>query len=410
MGWFRRFGPGLLVAAAFIGPGTITTATIAGSSTQFALLWAIVFSVVATFVLQEMAARLGLVTREGLGEALRTTFPNPIVSACCVGLVIVAIGFGNAAYQFGNITGAALGLQAIFGGELWLWSLVVGGAAFALLALGSYKILERILIALVVTMSLVFLITAIISQPDLMAIGRGLVFVSIPPGSLLKVVALIGTTVVPYNLFLHASAVSEKWPKSTHVDKALTEARADTAGAVTLGGLVTMAVVATAAAAFYGKNQNIDNAVEMAKQLGPLLGGLAQTFFAVGLFSAGVTSAITAPLAGAYATAGALGWKHLGENRQPLKFHLVWIIILVTGTLFASMSWKPTQGILLAQAANGLLLPIVAGFLIVVVNRRDLMGHHRNGLLGNVLGAVVVMVAAGLGLFSLWKVVRELVG
>ena len=111
----RNLGPGLLVTAAFIGPGTVTTASVAGASTGYALLWAIVFSIFATIVLQEMSARLGVVSREGLGEALRTTFDNPLIKWGAVLLVIAAIGVGNAAFETGNITGAALGLETLSG-------------------------------------------------------------------------------------------------------------------------------------------------------------------------------------------------------------------------------------------------------------------------------------------------------
>lgn len=112
----RQLGPGLLVAAAFVGPGTVTTASVAGADFGFALLWALVFSVAAAIVLQEMAARLGVVSREGLGEALRTTFDSRAVQIAAIVLVVAAITVGNAAFQTGNLTGAALGLQAIFGG------------------------------------------------------------------------------------------------------------------------------------------------------------------------------------------------------------------------------------------------------------------------------------------------------
>ena len=111
----RNLGPGLLVTAAFIGPGTVTTASVAGASTGYAILWAIVFSIVATIVLQEMSARLGVVSREGLGEALRTTFNNPAIKLAAIVLVVAAIGFGNAAFETGNITGAALGLETLSG-------------------------------------------------------------------------------------------------------------------------------------------------------------------------------------------------------------------------------------------------------------------------------------------------------
>ena len=132
----RRFGPGLLVMAAFIGPGTVTTASKAGAEYGFVLLWTLAFSVIATLVLQEMAARLGLVTGRGLSTALREHFHNRHFRLLAIVLVIAAIGFGNAAYESGNITGASLGLAAITPYPSQLWSIVVGGTAFALLASG----------------------------------------------------------------------------------------------------------------------------------------------------------------------------------------------------------------------------------------------------------------------------------
>ena len=111
--WFRKFGPGLLVTAAFIGPGTVTKATTAGANYGYALVWAIVFSVFATVVFQEMAARLGIVTKAGLGEAIRQTITNPVIRFLSLSLVVTAIVVGNAAYQAGNIAGAATGLATL---------------------------------------------------------------------------------------------------------------------------------------------------------------------------------------------------------------------------------------------------------------------------------------------------------
>jgi len=111
----KTMGPAAIVTAAFIGPGTVTTASIAGANYGYALIWAMVFSVFATIILQEMAARLGIVTRKGLGEALREQFENPVAKMISIFLVVSAIGIGCAAYETGNILGGALGLQAVTG-------------------------------------------------------------------------------------------------------------------------------------------------------------------------------------------------------------------------------------------------------------------------------------------------------
>nr|WP_279387484.1 Nramp family divalent metal transporter [Rubrobacter taiwanensis] len=383
-----------MVAAAFIGPGTVTTASVAGASTGYALLWALVFSIFAVIVLQEMSARLGIVSREGLGEALRTTFRNPLIKWGAVLLVIAAITFGNAAFEVGNITGASLGLQALLGGSTQAWALVVGAGAFALLASGRYKLVERGLVALVAVMSFVFVATAVIVRPSLTDILAGIFAPSLPAGALLTAVALIGTTVVPYNLFLHASSVQEKWPESVPTDRALAESRFDATFSIVLGGLITLAIVATAAGAFFERGIEIDSAATMAEQLEPLLGPAARYFFAAGLLAAGLTSAITAPLAAAYATSGALGWE---RNLSSRRFQAVWAAIIVVGTIFAVLGTQPVQAIVFAQAANGVLLPIIAAFLLFAVNRSDLLGEFKNGVVTNVLGGLVVLVATGLG-------------
>ena len=165
----RKFGPGILVTAAFIGPGTVTTARIAGAHFGFALIWVLAFSVVATIVLQEMAARLALVSRQGLAEALRNSYSSSWLGTAAVVLVVAAVGLGNAAYQTGNITGAALGLQGISEIGLKWWALLVGLLAGALLASGVYALIEKLLIALVALMGLVFLLTLIMVRPSFSA-------------------------------------------------------------------------------------------------------------------------------------------------------------------------------------------------------------------------------------------------
>lgn len=394
----RSLGPGLLVSAAFIGPGTVTTASVAGADFGFALLWVLVFSILATILLQEMSARLGLVTRQGLGNALRTTFQNPVLSALAVLLVLAAIFVGTSAFQVGNVSGAALALESLAGADQAVWSVSVGALAIVLLAIGAYRILERILILLVAVMAVVFVVTAVMVGPNLGELLQGIFVPSLPSGATITAIALIGTTVVPYNLFLHASAVKEKWGESVPIGEALSQSRVDTSLSITLGGIVTLAIVSTAAAAFFAAGREIEDAATMAEQLEPLLGPAAKYFFGIGLLAAGVTSSITAPLAAAYATTAGLGWS---TDLRSWRFRAVWLVVILFGTTLAALGQEPVQAILFAQATNGILLPVVAIFLLFVMNRSDLLGEHRNRTAGNIAGVVVVLVASGLGVFQL---------
>ena len=139
----------------------------------------------------------------------------------------------------------------------------------------------------------------------------------------------------------------------------------------------------------------------MALQLEPLLGPHARYVFAAGLLASGLTSAITAPLAAAYAVCGAMGWPQALDGP---RFRLVWLLVLASGTLFAALGTKPLAAIVFAQAANGFLLPVVAIFLLLVMNRRDLLGAQVNGPLANLAGTLVVAIAVGLGLAKLVSV------
>lgn len=390
-------GPGLLVTAAFIGPGTVMTASRAGAEFGFALLWTLLFAVVATIVLQEMAARLGLVARRGLAEAIRESIQPTWARRGALALVLTAIVLGNTAYQTGNLMGASMGLQVLTGLPLKGGAAVVGLTIVAVLALGSFSnMLSNLLIVIVLAMSAAFLATAFLVRPDLTRVAQGTVTISLPSGSLLTALALLGTTVVPYNLFLHATTVQQRWSRDESLADALRAARIDTVAAVTMGGLVTMAIVTAAAATFHSQGLVPANAAELAQQLKPLFGAAGKTLFAAGLMAAGVTSAITAPLAAGYAAAGTF------PGAPERLTQVTAVAVAAIGTLLAiALGKSPQATIVTAQAANGLLLPLVAIFLLFVMNRSDLLGQHRNGWVLNLAGGTVVIVACGLGIKSL---------
>lgn len=401
---FKNIGPGILVSAAFIGPGTVTVCTLAGLNFQYSLLWALLLSIISCIILQEMAARLGIISQKGLSECIREQIKHPILRFLAILLVFSAIVIGNAAYEAGNITGAVLGITALtsplsveFGTfSLNIWSLVVGAFALILLAQGSYKILERVFIGLVAVMSISFIVTAFLTKPDFLAILSGMFIPKADPAGILTVMALVGTTVVPYNLFLHASLVSEKWKRPED----LKIARRELILAIILGGIVSMSIVISAAVPHLGQ---VSSAADLAVGLEPLFGRFATWFIAIGLLAAGITSAITAPLAAAYVVKGCFGWK---GGLNSLKFKSVWATILLLGVFFSSLQLKPIEIIKFAQIANGLLLPIIAIFLFWIVNRVQVMGEYRNNLKQNTLGLIIIAIAIFLGVKSILSVLE----
>ncbi|MDC1262102.1 divalent metal cation transporter, partial [Polaribacter sp.] len=313
-----------------------------------------------------------------------------------------AIVVGNASYEAGNISGGILGLETIFGRSLLnigsislnLMSLIIGGMAFVLLYIGNYKFLEKALITLVLIMSISFLITAIVTKPDLLAMLKGMLIPTFPDQSLLMIIGLIGTTVVPYNLFLHASLVKERWHKSEDLSFAIK----DTIISIILGGLVSMAIIVSAASIPFGE---ISNAADLAKGLAPLYGDFAKYFLALGLFAAGITSAITAPLAAAYVAKGCMGWK---GGMTSKRFRFVWIFVLFLGVLFSSIGIKPIEIIKFAQVANGMLLPVIAGILLWIMNKRSVLGEYVNSKRQNIFGVVILAITLFLGAKGILKV------
>jgi len=405
----RYFGPSTLITAAFIGPGTVTVCTLAGVNSGYTLLWALLFSMFATMVLQEMSARLGLITGKGIAEAMRAEITQPVWRGLALLLVLSAIVIGNAAYEGGNIAGAALGFEELaFSMRVYIDPFIsismapvfIGIAAYLILRARSTRTIERCLLALVIVMSLVFVTTAILVKPDWTAVLAGLLLPRAEPAEWLTVVALIGTTVVPYNLFLHAAVVRRKYQ---HREQ-LGDLRAETFTAILIGGLISMCIVVTSAATLFGAD-GIGSAADMATQLEPLLGPWAGIFLGTGLLSAGISSAITAPLAAAYATRGIMGWED--EITSP-RLRRVWQIILWLGVLVASLGLNPVLIIQFAQVANGILLPIIAGVLLLMMNRQRLLGDLVNNHWQNALGVAVVATTVLIGMRSLNSVFQFL--
>ncbi len=398
----KDLGPGVLVTAAFIGPGTVTTSSLAGANYGYALLWVVLFSVLSTIILQEMAARLGAVTKKGLAQVLRETFATSIWKWPLYTLIVVALFVGNSAYEGGNITGAALGIQSIFEGSDNSYVATIIAIylfAFGVLSLGSYKQFEKLLIGLVAMIALSFLLTLFILSPNLSDLFGGLFVPAIPEGSLPTIVALIGTTVVPYNLFLHASTVRDHWQG----DDALEKVRADTAISVSVGGLVMVAIVGTAAASAFMNNLSIGSARDLAVQLEPIAGDKAVYLLGIGFLAAGLSSAITAPIATAYVISEIAG----KEGGITSRFSRgVSLIVLTIGALIAVSGARPLEIILSAQFANGLLLPVVTCFLLVAMNRKAVLGEHVNGRTANILGIAVFLISVMLGLRSVLSAVN----
>ncbi len=389
------FGPGFLVTAAFIGPGTVTTCSLAGANFGYALIFALVFAVITTVILQGMTGRLSLGSGLDLAQSLREHSQNRWIRILFIVLTISSITIGCAAYEAGNIIGGSLGLDLITPVPQKIWVVLITFAAMLVLGAKKYHLVEKVLVFLVFIMSLSFITTLIIIKPDIFAILQGFI-PTFPKNSLFIILALIGTTVVPYNLFLHSAAVKEKWKTKEQ----LKDVNRDLFIAVCLGGFISISIVVTSAVAFHAEGIPLENGIQMAQQLKPLFGNFTNIMFGIGFFAAGISSAITAPFAAAYASSGILNWKE-GQNSK--GFRAVWMSVLLAGMAVSLLNLKPISVIVFAQVANGIILPVASIFLLVVLNNRRQMGMLANTLRQNIIGGMIILIVSVLGLWNILK-------
>ncbi len=370
-----------VIAAAFIGPGTVTTAARAGADHGYSLLWALLFSTLACLLLQEMSARSYLVSGQSLGERIRSTFPSIWVR----GILVAAIGIGGIAYEAGNLLGAVAGIRMLFPQTDPDTATIPAVIGFCLLAAvilwsGRQERMAQVLGLLVVVMGGMFLVLAT-QAPDPVSVWMSsMVVPTIPEDAEWLVLGLVGTTIVPYNVFLGGSIGK---------GQSVREMRLGLSVAVLLGGVISMAVLIASVGmdgefSFSGLERMVQQRMGLAgrKMLG------------IGLMAAGFTSAVTAP----WATALAIKGLFPVPKRY---FQVLWGLVLLAGLIFGVSGLQPIPAIIAAQALNGLALPLVAIILLIMMNRG--MGAHKNRPIGNVLGAFVVFVTLILGFMQLIK-------
>ena len=383
-------GPGAIVAAAFIGPGTIATAAAAGASSGITLLWAILLSVVATLVLQELSVRSALATNRDLAALIRLLGERQWWGGALAILVLCAIGVGNAAYQSGNLSGAGLGLSAVLPVPFAFAVIASSLVSASLILLDRYRVLERVLVILVVLMACLFIGLAVFCMPELFAMHHSLILAS---NTLTLVLALIGTTVVPYNLFLHATAARRRW-LGVPLAQAIQEARTEATLAITLGGIMTISVMVVATVVLQGDSEG-PILERLMTAIDHRIPGVGTWVVGGGLFAAGLTSAIAAPIAAGWTVCGVMGWSTDAQSR-PFKF--VALNVLGVGLTFALLIPRPDVLIIAAQATNAVLLPLIAGILLIVANSALIPALYRNRRLHNGVAASVILLVLTLGL------------
>ena len=397
-GFFDRFkdmGPAAIVTSAFIGPGTITTTTVAGVNFKYELLWAILFSGFSLLVLMEMSQRIGIVSNRDIAEASISTFnDNKTASLIIKGLMVITLFATAFGFEAGNLIGGSLGLADVLSLPQWAAAIILGGASFYAVVVGTAKTLETLMSIFVGVMGIVFVITMFLVRPDFGEVLRGFVPTGIPDGSIVNIVALIGTTLIGINLLMQAITTAEKWQGEEH----LPAARFDTVFNVGIGILITAAIIITSGTVLYGTGTVVSSPIIFSQMLEPVLGNSARMIGDVGIAAAGLSSAIATPLILKVVLARLFKWEANGT-----KARVVGGSAVIFGTIFAALGTSPTQIIIFASAFSGLFLPIVAILIMIAANNKKLLGKHKNTIVQNILGGIATLVTLGLGINSLLK-------
>ena len=391
-------GPGIIAGVAGNDAGGITTYSVMGAETGLSLLWIFPVTIVILAIVQEMVARLGVVTGQGLSDLIRERFG--VRWTLFAMLVLLVANIANTVANFG---GAAAALD-IFGIPKWFTVPFVAVGIWGLVLFASYRIVERVFL-LVMVVFLAYPIAAVLSTQDWQPVFQAMVtpdVSSLNATSLLLLVAVVGTTITPYMQFYLQSAVAEKGIG----EEELSLEQADAVVGSVWTNLIAIFIVVATAAAVGVAGGAITSAADAARALEPVAGHFAEALFGIGLFGASALAATIMPLSTAFVICEAFGWESGVGKRfsdAPIFFG-IYTFVLALGAIAVLLV---PEGDLVAvivgsQNLQGLLLPIVLVFIVLLVNDRRLMGRHANRRGGNLLawGAVAVVVALNVALLG----------
>ena len=408
--WWRRtlvflavVGPGLITASVDNDAGGITTYSLAGSQFGPRLLWTLIPITVALIVVQEMSARMGVVTGKGLADLIREHFGVKIIFWISLALVMA-----NLANTIAEFAGVAASVQ-IFGVPAWISVPVTAAAVWALVLKGSHRQVEKVFLVASL-LYVAYPISAALSEPDWKTYALAVVTPSLEANAayVAMLVGLVGTTIAPWMQFYLQSAVVEKGIRIEHYRYS----RLDVIAGCIVTDLVAFAIVMACAATLFKAGVRVETADQAAMALQPLAGRYASWLFAFGLFNASFFAAAILPLSTAYYVCEAFGWesgidKKYGEAKQ---FYWLYGSIIVIGAAVVLYPRLPLlQIMLLSQVVNGALLPFILIFMLLLINDQKLMGRHRNGPWFNGIAWATTIVMIGLTGFLVVTGIRDLV-
>lgn len=393
-------GPAAIITSAFIGPGSVIVATRAGVLYGYKLIWAVVFAIISLMVLMEMASRIAIVSKKDLIEATIDLLPNNLLWKKFIQiLMLLSVLTVCFAFQTGNLTGGALGLSSILGLKSSTLVIVLMSLISLLVSVvGSSKLLELVMKLFVGFMGIIFIFTMLFVKPSISGILSGLVPI-IPQGGFLLTLALIGTTLIGINIILHSITSKNKW---SNIED-LSDSRWDIIVNILIGGLITFSIITISATVLKGSELKGNPALIFTQSLEPVLGNYASVFGNLGLFAAGLSSAIAVPFTIKNITSKVFNFE---KGAEDIKAKTLGTIVIFFGAFLAIIGRNPQEIIILAQATSGLFLPLITILTLFVANNENMMKDYTNKTWQNSIGFVVVVLTLVLGVRGIQQAIE----
>ena len=384
--YIKAMGPGAIMSAAIIGPGTVTTASQQGALYGFTSLWILLVACVIAYFFQEPSMRISIGCKESVMVGVREHLSPGVAK-----FLWIVIFVGSIAFQAGNLSGASMALEYFVPGTSNLmWAVVMSLLAFIIVMLNRYKVIENVNQVLILMMVFAFVLTAFTSGPDIGdLVTEGFSF-KIPGGNAVLAVSLLATTVTPNLVLGYSAFLRKKYADSQTPARDIKLAKADLGLNMFVTFLITGSIIVCSATVIHPTGKEITSAADMATQLVPLLGRFAGILFSIGLWAAAISSVLY----------------HVSIHNTlfPTAFHVdedpkakhnlavVAAVVLIPVILIAFLGQSTVQLIIAAQALNGIALPMVCVICWILCNKKDLLGTYANNLRQNiVMGCVTVL-------------------
>ncbi len=393
----RFLGPGFLITIGFIDPGNWATNMSGGSDFRYDLLWVITLSTLMLILIQNMSARIGIVTGKSLGVNIHENYSKPV--SAFLGITIVT---ACAATDVAELLGGAIGFNLLFGFPLWLGALLTVLLETFFIISQRYHNLEKIIIGFLGIIALAYFIELFIIKPDWTAVLPAMVVPKINGASIYIAMGILGAVVMPHNIFLHSNVIlSRKWGTTMEEKKkSLKYEKIDTAVAMGVGWAVNSAMIIVAAAVFFKYGIHIESLQQASETLKPLAGRFAGFLFAIALLATGISSSTTSSMAEVNVITAFLGKP---EDSSTLLYKVSTFITAIPSFIIILLKVDTFKILIFSQVVLSIQLPFTLIPLLMLCRKKDLMGDLRSNNREFILAILVSAIIIALNVFLLYS-------